>query len=140
MAWRSRNDLAISLQFPDVKMNSKTVLVVDDDSSSRAMLGLSLRRAGYRVELAESGEQALAALKKSPFEYLVTDARMSPMDGFELSRKAKELRPALHVALVSALYDDDDLLLAPIEKVFSKPVAVERLQDWLESRNGGARA
>ncbi len=114
-------------------MTTKTVLVVDDDASSRAMLGLSLRRAGFQVELAGSGDEALAALKKSPFEYLVTDARMSPMDGFELSRRAKELRPALHVALVSALYDDDSLLDAPIDKVFSKPVAVERLQSWLEA-------
>ncbi len=110
---------------------SKMILVVDDDEAGRAMLGLSLRRAGFDVRTASGGEEALAALKAGPCDYLVTDARMSPMDGFELSRRAKDLRPGLHVALVSALYTETDLAVAPIDRIFPKPLAVDRLLGWL---------
>ncbi len=108
------------------------ILVVDDDSSTRSMLSLSLRRAGYRVLTASSGPEALEVLSKSPCGALITDAQMNPMNGFELSRRAKALQPSLRVAMVSAVYDMADAASLPVEIFFQKPVPLEAVLAWLK--------
>ena len=107
------------------------MLVVDDDASMRAMLDLSLRRAGIATLTAASGPEALALLSTRPVAALVTDGRMDAMDGFELSRRAKRLRPDLRIAMVSAVVAESDAEGTPIEKVFEKPVSVTGLVEWL---------
>lgn len=111
---------------------ASAILVVDDDSSARSMLSLSLRRAGYRVLTASSGPEALEVLSKTPCEALITDAQMSPMSGFELSRRAKELQPSLRVAMVSAVYGKADAGALPVEVFFQKPVPLEAVIAWLK--------
>lgn len=109
------------------------ILVVDDDSSGRAMLSLSLRQAGFPVQTAASSEEALGLLKERHYDWLITDARMRPMDGFELSQEAKRIQPDLHVVMISAVHTERDARGYPIEKFFAKPVPVELLVNWLSS-------
>ena len=111
--------------------NCPDVLVVDDDASLRTMLSLSLRRAGYQTLAAASGAEALKLLSSRPFGFLVTDGRMDSMDGFELSRRAKKLKPGLHIAMLSAEYVASDAKDSPIERVFEKPASVSGLVEWL---------
>jgi CheY-like chemotaxis protein len=63
---------------------------------------------------------------------MVTDGRMDPMDGFELSRRAKTLRPDLRIAMVSAVFHDEDAGTSPIDCMFEKPLAVSSLVAWLQ--------
>ncbi|MFI5360679.1 MAG: response regulator [Elusimicrobiota bacterium] len=112
--------------------NHGAVLVVDDDLSLRTLLSMSLRRAGYRAVTAASGAEALRVLASQPIEVLVTDGVMDVMDGIELSRRAKNLQPSLHIAMLSAVYVDHDVDGAPIERVFKKPNAVGDLMAWLQ--------
>jgi CheY-like chemotaxis protein len=107
------------------------VLVVDDDASGRVMLSLSLRQAGHQVLSASSGEEALRTLERESFDCLVTDAKMQPMDGFELSSRAKLMKPALRIAMISAVHGSGDIRARPIEKFFPKPVPVDELLDWI---------
>lgn len=118
--------------------NRLPVLVVDDDTSLRTMLSLSLRRAGYPTLTAASGDEALKLLSTRPIGFLVTDGRMDEMDGFELSRRAKTLKPELHIAMVSAVFLASDAAGTPIEKVFEKPVAVSGLVEWMQEIAGEA--
>jgi CheY-like chemotaxis protein len=110
-----------------------TILLVDDDPAGRAILGLSLRRAGFRVLCAESGEEALRLLARKACDWLVTDARMRPMDGFQLSLKAKILCPKLRIVMISALHHEADSDGYPIERFFAKPVAAADLAACLKS-------
>lgn len=110
-----------------------SILLVDDDDALRAMLGLSLRSKGYRLRLADSGARALEILRGESFDWLITDAKMDAMDGFELARKAKDLRSRLRILMVSAVSTDSDALDGHIEKVFPKPVPLEDLYAWLSS-------
>ncbi|MBI5247625.1 MAG: response regulator [Elusimicrobia bacterium] len=112
--------------------NRPAVLIVDDDASLRAMLGLSLRRAGYPILTASSGPEALRLLLTRPIGCMITDGRMDPMDGFELSRQAKTLRPELRVAMVSAVFSETDATNAPIDRKFEKPLAVSSIVAWLQ--------
>lgn len=112
--------------------NRPAVLVVDDDASMRSMLSLSLRRAGYPTLTAASGSEALRLLATRPVGCLVTDGRMDPMDGFELSRRAKTLRPTLRIAMVSAVFTASDIGGSPVDRVFEKPIVVPNLVAWLQ--------
>ena len=120
--------------------NRPAVLVVDDDPSLRTMLSLSLRRAGYPTLTAASGSEALRVLSTRPVGYLVTDGRMDSMDGFELSRRAKTLNPALHIAMVSAVFVESDAAGSPIERVFEKPISVAVLVAWLQESAGSGQS
>jgi CheY-like chemotaxis protein len=113
------------------------VLVVDDDPSLRTLLSLALRRAGYTTLTAANGSEALDLLASKPIGFMVTDGLMDAMDGFELSRRAKVLRPGLHIAMISAVFGAGDAD-GPIERVFEKPAAVSDLVAWL--RKFDARA
>jgi two-component system cell cycle response regulator len=67
------------------------VLVVDDDELVRTQLASLLRLAGYQVQCAESGAQALSILELGPCEIVLTDWEMPDMDGPSLC-KALRLR------------------------------------------------
>jgi len=68
----------------------KTILIVDDSASLRAVVKLTLERAGYAVLEAGDGLQALAALEKTPKVHLIiSDVNMPNMDGIELVQRLK---------------------------------------------------
>ena len=80
-----------------------TVLLADDDRSVRTFATRVLRRAGYRVLVAESGDAALAEIERegSAIDLLVTDVVMPGLDGAELAARARELHPSLRVLFMS---------------------------------------
>lgn len=78
------------------------ILLVDDDSSVRRVLQFKLEKKGFAVETASDGLEALAALKKEPFDLLLSDIRMPRMDGIELLNEAKTAQPNIKVILITA--------------------------------------
>ena len=79
-----------------------TVLVVDDDCDARSVVETVLRDDGIRVVGVSDPVDALLMLQARHFDLLLTDIRMPTMDGLELARRARELRPALRVLFLSA--------------------------------------
>lgn len=70
---------------------SKTILVVDDSSSLRALVKMSLSRAGYDVLEAADGRQALAQLDQAAKVHLVvSDVNMPAMDGITFLQEVKK--------------------------------------------------
>ena len=131
--------MAVTLRKVKAIMNNPpAVLVVDDDASLRTLLSLSLRRAGYPTLTASNGPEALELLASEPVRFMVTDGLMDAMDGFELSRRAKDLRPKLHIAMISAVFGARDAEDGPIERVFEKPAAVADLVAWLRTLDARA--
>jgi DNA-binding response OmpR family regulator len=65
------------------------VLIVDDDDIVRASLTSLLKRSGYDVACAASGEEALRMLGAERYQILLTDWQMPNMDGLELCRKVR---------------------------------------------------
>jgi len=82
--------------------NPLRVLVVDDDPGMREGMALSLKRAGFVCEQARSGEDALKMTRPGAFDAVVTDLRMTGIDGLQLTARLKALDPALPVLLVTA--------------------------------------
>jgi DNA-binding NtrC family response regulator len=83
-------------------MNRKRVLVVDDDASIRETLERSINRWGYEAVTAASAEEALANVERVDPAIVVTDVRMSGMDGLELLRTLRERAPSIDVIVITA--------------------------------------
>ena len=78
------------------------LLVVDDQKNMRTTTAMLLRQAGHKVQEAASGEEAIRLLEESPFDLLLTDLKMEPMDGMELLARALQIQPSLQVIVMTA--------------------------------------
>jgi heterodisulfide reductase subunit A len=91
---------AISLEDPDRK--NFRVLVVDDELIVRDSIKEWLVEAGFGPDMAESGPEALKKLETQEFDLMLLDIKMPEMDGVEVLRRAKEMRPDLTVVMMTA--------------------------------------
>ena len=84
------------------------ILVVDDDRTTRKILGLYLKSKGYDVEYAENGLDAMEKLGTVNVNLVMTDLNMPYMDGLELIRtiKADENFRELPILMVTTEADD----------------------------------
>jgi two-component system chemotaxis response regulator CheY len=69
----------------------KRILTVDDSSSVRQMVVVTLRKAGYEVAEAVDGKDGLAKASGSKFDLIVTDLNMPNMDGIEMMAAIRKL-------------------------------------------------
>ena len=67
------------------------VLVVDDEPNIRELLSASLRFAGFEVEVASDGHQALQLVGSCQLDLIVLDVMMPGIDGFEVVRRMREM-------------------------------------------------
>ena len=85
-----------------------TIAVVDDDRRVLQSLEDLLELAGHRVRVFSSAESFLTAEISSVVDCLVTDIGMAVVDGFELRRRARILRPDLPVIFITARHEAAD--------------------------------
>jgi DNA-binding response OmpR family regulator len=78
-----------------------TILLADDDPDLREVIVTTLAEAGYSVLTASDGYDAVRVLADSWVNLLITDIRMPGIDGFELARQAKVMRPNMQVIYLS---------------------------------------
>lgn len=88
------------------------ILVVEDDEALRDALLITLETAGHHVQGADGGPQALQRLAREDFNMVVSDLRMSPMDGLELLHEIRTRWPGLPVLLMTAFGDVDKAVAA----------------------------
>ncbi|MCE5247638.1 sigma-54 dependent transcriptional regulator, partial [bacterium] len=79
-----------------------TILVVDDEASLRRLLSFTLARRGFRVALAETGEQAVEMVELDPPDICLLDVMLPGIDGLEVLRRARRLVPDLPVIMMTA--------------------------------------
>jgi two-component system, chemotaxis family, sensor kinase CheA len=86
------------------------VVVADDSITTRSLHRQVLEAAGYEVETAADGEEALRLLRARGADLLVSDIHMPRMDGLTLTRKVRDepVLGSLPVVLVSSLDSDAD--------------------------------
>jgi PAS domain S-box-containing protein len=130
---------------PAMKMpvGQEAILVVEDDPSVRGMAVSSLEGLGYRVHEAPDGKSAIEVLSKvDQIDLLFTDMIMpNGMNGHELIRAAREMRPSLKVLLTSG-YSDQFIKTAdgaPDVRLLSKPYRRDGLATAVRAAlDGGA--
>ncbi|MBZ0168489.1 hisitidine kinase [Candidatus Methylomirabilis lanthanidiphila] len=78
------------------------ILVVDDDATARAVLAEVLMKAGYAVESAGGGAEAVEKGQRVPVDLVLTDIKMPDMDGMAVLKRFRELSPETPVILLTA--------------------------------------
>jgi len=78
------------------------VLIVDDESSLRRVLRVSLAARGFEVEEVSTGEEALALLATDQFELVLLDIEMPGMGGIETCKEIRRLSPRPMVFMLTA--------------------------------------
>ncbi len=84
-------------------MRKYRILVVDDEHLIRWSLEQSLKRQGYEVATAASGEDALRALRDDPPDLMLLDVQLPGINGLDVLEKGKEIAEDVIVIMVTAL-------------------------------------
>ena len=79
-----------------------SVLVVDDEPEMAIALRETLRRDGYRVSLAQNGQEAIEKISREDYGWVISDVRMPSVDGWELLSRLKEKSPLTRVIFMTA--------------------------------------
>jgi two-component system cell cycle sensor histidine kinase/response regulator CckA len=106
--------VAVSAPVPadvPVARSGSCVLVVDDEAPVRHVAAEMLKRAGFIVETAGTGEQALASVEREPdhVDAVLLDMTMPKVSGAEVFRRLRAIRPGLPVVLMSG-YSSEEVL------------------------------
>ena len=83
------------------------ILLVDDEQAILQSLSLLLKSEGHETTTITQGEMAKEALETDSFDLMITDIRMSPIDGMELLKIAQEYNPGMPSIVVSAYSSDE---------------------------------
>jgi two-component system chemotaxis response regulator CheY len=128
------------------------ILVVDDDKTTRKILGMYLKSRGYNVAYAENGLDAMEKLGMENFNLVMTDLNMPYMDGLELIKRLRT-EPALKdmpVLMVTTEADEEErqkAMEAGANGYLVKPVTADVVSDNIKdilseifAKGGGANA
>ncbi|MBZ4655183.1 MAG: two component transcriptional regulator, winged helix family [Peptococcaceae bacterium] len=110
-------------------METKKIVVVDDDPKIRAMLMRSLKYAGYDVAAAEDGIQGWDVILKEKPHVIILDIMLPEMDGYELCQRLKEVIniPILMLTAKDEVRDRVKGLDCGADDYLVKPFALEEL-------------
>ena len=122
---------------------SGTILVAEDEAQVLMIMELMLEELGFTVLAATNGFEALELFQENAAEILlvVTDMGMPGMDGYELFRELKKLKPELPIIISSGFGDTVVTSRTPHEDIaalVSKPYSFDRLREVLQSVIGDA--
>ncbi|MGB9631779.1 MAG: response regulator [Chloroflexaceae bacterium] len=110
---------------------SPTVMIVEDDPSTRRLYRFLLANSGYTVVEAEDGIAALEHLQKTAVDVIITDMNMPRMGGMELVRTLRQNHSDVHVIMVTAFGTPDtekNAYRAGVNEYLTKPFEFEELE------------
>ncbi|MBV1870205.1 MAG: response regulator [Gammaproteobacteria bacterium] len=113
----------------------KTILIVEDDDHLRSYLGELLELSGFRVILAEDGNQGLFKFDKYRPDLVLTDVVLPGRDGISLTIRFKKIRPEVRVIAMSGRWLNDDEIdcsesvgFLGVDKILAKPFSARELK------------
>ena len=125
----------------------RKVMVLEDEASIRSFIVINLRRAGYEVVEAETGEEALDKLHANPDTLVaLLDVMLPGIDGFEVCRRIRATNPRIGIIMLTARSQEMDKvtgLMNGADDYVTKPFSPAELTarvDALFRRTGGDEA
>jgi len=113
-------------------MKDKAVLIVDDEKNILLTVSQSLETLHLEMDTAMNGEDALAKLKGRDFGLILLDLRMPGMDGMEVLRRVREIRPDIQIIIITA-YGTIELAVEAMRlgavDFIQKPFTPEEIRD-----------
>jgi CheY-like chemotaxis protein len=114
-------------------MNSRSILIVDDEANQRLMLEQALRALAYdwQISTAASAQEALESLALHAPDLIITDYHMPSMNGLELIARVRDRRILSRIILITA-YSSPELYEAAqrlnVDHYLTKPVPLTLLR------------
>ena len=124
----------------------RKVMVLEDESSIRSFIVINLRRAGYEVVEAETGEEALDKLHENPDTLVaLLDVMLPGIDGFEVCRRIRATNPRIGIIMLTARSQEMDKvtgLMNGADDYVTKPFSPAELTARVDAlmRRSGAGA
>lgn len=124
------------------KAKTKTIMILDDSSSLRQVLALSLGRAGYAVVEAENGVDALGKLKNEErIDLIISDINMPEMDGLDFVSHIREIETLKYVPIIMLTTESGEEkkmrgLEMGVKAWLTKPFMPEQLLDLVSKTLG----
>lgn len=106
------------------------ILLVDDEPSILSVLSTLMKSEGHEPVAVRGGDKALEILLSEPFDLMISDIRMSPVDGMQLLKTAHRERPQMAVIMLTAYGSVETAVQAMKEGAFdyvTKPFKVDEL-------------
>lgn len=105
------------------------ILIVDDDSSIRRFIELSLENSGYEIFTAQDGKQALSMMQDHKPNIVILDLNLPDISGFEV---LQQIRKDSSIPVIMLTIEDDDtekvkLLDAGADDYLTKPFSIQEL-------------
>ena len=109
------------------------LLIVDDEPPIRALLAKVAQRAGFDVDTAQDGIEALEMLERKTYAIAIIDLMMPRLSGYELVQRISTLQPRPSVIVATALMSGDTVSLddSMVRRVIRKPFDVAAVAEAL---------
>ena len=88
-------------------MDTKTILVVEDEASIAEVISLYLKRAGYQVQIASDGRQAMTIFERQLPDFVILDLMLPEVDGLSLTRWLRD-RSNVPIIMLTARREEID--------------------------------
>jgi two-component system nitrogen regulation response regulator NtrX len=98
---RSAEERKVKRLFSTSPMNSKKILVIDDEVSILESVKMILEYDGFAVSVAENGAKGITLIGREAFDAVLLDIKMVGLDGFEVLRKIREDKKELPIIMIS---------------------------------------
>ncbi len=124
-------------------MSKKNILVVEDDEDIQQLVGFNLIKAGFLVEYADSGEQALEKIKKQHPDLMLLDIMLPGMDGIDICKvlRSENQTAEIPIIMLTAKGEETDIVDGLevgaddyITKPFSPKVLLSRIKAVLRRK------
>ena len=134
--WRFRKksiDEWLNKQGKQAKAN---ILVIDDEEIIRDLIKETLEDYGHLVQCADSSLSGLELVKKHEFDLVFLDLKMPGMDGAELLREIKAIKPSLSVVIITG-YPESAIMVRALEQgpfgIMNKPFSESDIIDCVHN-------
>lgn len=85
------------------------ILVVDDHEGLRKTVAQFLQTAGFEVEEAADGQEAVEKVARTPYDVVLTDIHMPRMDGIQAAGKIHRMRPSSYIVVMTGEADEEEV-------------------------------
>ena len=128
------------------KTTKKAILIIEDDEDIQQLVGFNLIKAGFQVEYADSGEQALTKISKQHPDLILLDIMLPGMDGIEVCKTLHSHNQTAEIPIImlTAKGEETDIVGGLevgaddyITKPFSPKVLLSRIKAVLRRKGEG---
>jgi len=111
-------------------LERKHILLVDDDETIIAPFQLVLQNAGYHVDSALTGQQALEKTEKADYELAILDIKLPDIRGIEVAREIRKQHDDIRLIIItgySEMADSIETIDVGIDEILIKPIEPDEL-------------